>query len=414
MISYTIHTLQNGLRIVHNYDPATTHVVLNTLYNVGARDESPELTGMAHLFEHLMFGGSVNVPDFDGAVETAGGTDNAWTSNDFTNFYTVVPAANLETAFWVESDRMMSLAFSNESLEVQRKVVIEEFKQTCLNRPYGDMEHRLRQMLYKTHPYRFPTIGKEPSHIEKVTLDNIKDFFFSHYAPNNAVLAVSGPIDNDTVIKMAEKWYGDIPRREIAPRCYNHEPEFTGARREIIRNDVPQARIIIAMLMEPAGTHDYRVADIITDILASGQSARFNRSLVLGTDLFTAADASISGNEEQGFIRMTGALRADSDDNLHRAEMLIWKELEKLKDEEVSPYELQRALNRFESRRTFSQISYLAKASQLARSVMTGRDINRISELYRKITPADIQRVARHLFRPDRSATLIYRPKDNK
>ena len=194
MIKVNRATLSNGLRIIHNYDSATAMVALNILYYVGARDEDPEMTGLAHLFEHLMFGGSVNIPDFDGAIENAGGMNNAWTSNDYTNFYDIVPAHNAETAFWVESDRMLALAFSDKALEVQRHVVIEEFKQTCLNRPYGDMSHHLRAMLYKVHPYRYPVIGKEISHIEKVTQDDVREFFYSHYAPNNAVLSVSGSI----------------------------------------------------------------------------------------------------------------------------------------------------------------------------------------------------------------------------
>lgn len=412
MIDYTVNTLSNGLRVVHNYDPATTHVVLDTLYNVGARDEHPELTGMAHLFEHLMFGGSVNVPDFDAAVETAGGTDNAWTSSDFTNFYTVVPAVNLETAFWVESDRMLSLAFTRESLEVQRKVVMEEFRQTCLNRPYGDLEHHLLGMLYRKHPYRYPTIGKELSHIEKITIDDIRHFFFSHYAPNNAVLAISGPVDEATALNLAEKWYGDIPVRNIEPRCNPTEPEITEARRQTVVTDVPQARIVIAMLMDSADTRDYLVADLITDILASGQSARFNRNLVMGSDIFTADDAAVSGREEPGFIRFAGALRSPSDASIMEAEKLIWNELDILCNYQVPADELQRALNRFESKRTFAQINYLTKAFNLAHSVMTGREINGITAQYRTITPADIQRVARKLFKPSRSVTLIYKPKN--
>ena len=194
MIEYNKFTLSNGLRVIHNYDGATAMVALNVMYNVGARDEKPNMTGMAHLFEHLMFGGSVNIPDFDGAIESAGGMNNAWTSNDYTNFYDIVPSQNAETAFWVESDRMLSLAFSDKALEVQRNVVIEEFKQTCLNKPYGDMSHHLRGLMYQIHPYRYPVIGKEISHIEKVTQDDVRDFFYSHYAPNNAVLSISGRI----------------------------------------------------------------------------------------------------------------------------------------------------------------------------------------------------------------------------
>ncbi len=410
MIDYTVHTLDNGLRVVHHHDPSTCHVVLNTLYNVSARDESPEMTGMAHLFEHLMFGGSVNVPEFDKAVETAGGTDNAWTSNDFTNFYTVVPAVNAETAFWVESDRMLSLAFTEESLEVQRKVVMEEFKQVCLNRPYGDMGHRLRALLYRTHPYRYPTIGRELSHIERVTMADIKAFFYSHYAPNNAVLAVAGPISEAETLRLARKWYGTIPARDIAPRTYGREQLPDSPRRETVRSDVPQARMTIAVLMDEASHPDYKTADLITDILASGQSARFNRRLVMGTDLFTSADASISGSEEQGFLMVNAALRSDSDEALQRAEEAIWNELILLTREEPDEKELERAVNRFESNLTFSLINYLAKASRLARCVMTGEDINGITADYRSVTPADIRRVATRLFDRNRAATLIYRP----
>lgn len=410
MIPFTVHTLENGLRVVHHHDPSTTHVVLNTLFDVGARDELPTLTGMAHLFEHLMFGGSVNVPDFDAAVEMAGGTDNAWTSNDFTNFYTVVPEANVETAFWVESDRMLSLAFTPESLEVQRKVVMEEFKQTCLNRPYGDMAHRLRGLLYRSHPYRYPTIGAELSHIERVDMEQVREFFFSHYAPNNAVLSVAGPISVERTLELAHKWYGSISTRKVAARPGRSEPPITEARREVVKADVPQTRIAIAFLMDPADHDDYPVADLITDILASGQSARLIRELVMGTELFTAADASISGSEEQGFLMVNAALAANGEDAECEAERIIWEQLDRLTEERVSDYELQRALNRFESNRTFSLINYLSKATQLARAVMTGRDINAVSERYRAVTPADIRRVAARLLRRSASATLIYRP----
>lgn len=414
MIDYSVDTLGNGLRVVHHYVESTTHVVLNTLYNVGARDESPELTGMAHLFEHLMFGGSVNVADFDAEVERAGGTDNAWTSNDFTNFYTVVPAVNVETAFWVESDRMLSLAFTPESLEVQRKVVMEEFKQTCLNRPYGDMGHRLRRLIYKVHPYRYPTIGKELEHIARVKMDSVKDFFFSHYAPDNAVLVVAGPISREETLRLANKWYGNIPRRRIAVRANAPEPAVTSPRREMVRADVPQTRIVIGILMDPADHPDYPAVDLITDILASGQSARFTRRLVMGTDLFTQADAAVSGSEEQGFMMVTGALRDDSEEAARRAEELLWHELEELTREEVSGQELQRALNRFDSNRIFSQINYLSRATQLAKSVMTGRDINAVTDRYRAVTPAQIRSVAARLLRRDASATLIYLTNKNQ
>ncbi|MCM1347765.1 MAG: insulinase family protein [Firmicutes bacterium] len=408
-MQYSLHTLQNGLRVVHHHDPSTTHVVLNTLYNVGARNEDPAHTGMAHLFEHLMFGGSVNVPDFDKAVEMAGGSDNAWTSNDFTNFYTIVPALNVETAFWVESDRMLSLAFTPGSLEVQRKVVMEEFKQVCLNRPYGDLGHHLRALLYRVHPYRYPTIGRELSHIETVSMDLVRKFFFSHYAPNNAVLAVAGPISAERTFELAHKWYDSIPRREISPLVATPEPDIDSPRRETIVARVPQTRLTIAFLMVGANHPDYPAADLITDILASGQSARLNKHLVMGTDLFTSADASISGSEHRGFLMVNAALRSNSPAAEAEAEKLIWEQLQQLASGSVTEQELERALNRFETNRTFSLINYLAKARELAKSVLTNRDINKVTDQYRAVPPDQIRRVAAQLLRPQASATLIYR-----
>lgn len=412
MIRYSEFTLPNGLRVVHHFDPTPAHVALNVLYNVGARDEDPDLTGMAHLFEHLMFGGSRHIPDFDAVIEAAGGSDNAWTSNDFTNFYVVIPPENLETAFWAESDRMLALSFTPETLEIQRSVVIEEFRQVCLHKPYGDVGHLLRPLLYTTHPYRYPTIGRHPYDLQNITLDHMRQFFYSHYAPNNAVLAVAGPVQEQRVKELAFKWFAGIPSRQIAPRLYAPEPPLTAPRRLEVRRPVPQTRIIIAFPMDPYGTHDYRVADIITDILASGHSARFNRQLVLGTDLFTAADASVSGSEEPGFLMVSANLRGNSDADINAAEKAIWQQLTLLTTQPVQTHELSRALNRFVSNRTFANINYLAKARELALAVMRGEDINTLTDLYMSITPNDIMRVAGHILRPEHSATLIYRPLD--
>lgn len=410
MIDYTQFTLDNGLRVVHHEDCTTGRVALNVLYNVGARDESPEMTGLAHLFEHLMFGGSINVPEFDYALEMAGGNNNAWTSNDFTNFYDVVPAENVETAFWAESDRMLSLAFSEESLQVQRDVVMEEFKQVCLNKPYGDIGHHLRGLVYKKHPYRFPTIGKELSHIERVTMDDVKAFFHSHYAPNNAVLAVAGNISLERTKELAEKWFGDIPAREIAPRSYDVEPEQTEARRLVINADVPQTRLVIAFPMQSASHPDCRVADLLTDILASGNSSRFYRRLVMGTDLFTIADASIMGSEEPGYLMVHACLRENGQEAIEAAEKAIWAQLEDVATNLVQEQELERALNRFETKNVFSCLNYVAKAEQLAKAVMQGRDINSTIADYRRVTIDDIKRVAKDIFQRHRSNTLIYQP----
>ena len=410
MIEYNTFTLSNGLRVVHNYDGATAMVALNVMYNVGARDESPEMTGMAHLFEHLMFGGSVNVPDFDGAIENAGGMNNAWTSNDYTNFYDIVPAQNIETAFWVESDRMLSLAFSDKALEVQRNVVIEEFKQTCLNRPYGDMSHYLRAMVYKHHPYRYPVIGKEVSHIEKVTQDDVKEFFYSHYAPNNAVLAVSGNVSFDETCRLAEKWFGSIPARDIAPRNYPQEPEQVEARRNDVNGNVPQLAMVKAFRMPGYGQPNYIECDIITDLLASGRSSRFYRNLLMTTGAFTEVDASIIGSDEPGFLMLNSKLTENDDASIEKAETLIMNEVQRLVDGEVSEYELTRTINRFESNFMFSSMGFMAKAQSLANYVMHNEDINDVVNRYRKVTVEDITRVASEIFVPEKSSTLIYRP----
>ena len=410
MIEYNTFTLSNGLRVVHNYDGATAMVALNVMYNVGARDESPEMTGMAHLFEHLMFGGSVNVPDFDGAIENAGGMNNAWTSNDYTNFYDIVPAQNVETAFWVESDRMLSLAFSDKALEVQRNVVIEEFKQTCLNRPYGDMSHYLRAMVYKHHPYRYPVIGKEISHIEKVTQDDVKEFFYSHYAPNNAVLSVSGNVSFDETCRLAEKWFGSIPVRDIAPRNYPQEPEQVEARREEVNGNVPQLAMVKAFRMPGYGQPNYIECDIITDLLASGRSSRFYRNLLMTTGAFTEVDASIIGSDEPGFMMLNCKLTDNDDASIDKAESLIMNEVQRLIDGDVSDYELTRTINRFESNFMFSSMGFMAKAQSLANYVMHNEDVNDVVNRYRKVTIDDIARVASEIFVPEKSSTLIYRP----
>lgn len=412
MIEYNTFTLSNGLRVVHNYDGATAMVALNVLYNVGARDESPELTGMAHLFEHLMFGGSVNVPEFDSAIENAGGMNNAWTSNDYTNFYDIVPAQNVETAFWVESDRMLSLAFSDKALEVQRHVVIEEFKQMCLNRPYGDMSHYLRAMIYKQHPYRYPVIGKEISHIEKVTQDDVREFFYSHYAPNNAVLAISGRISLDETKRLAQKWFEPIPQRDIAPRKYPQEPRQTEARMQEAKGNVPQLAMVKAYRMPGYGMPDYVESDVITDLLASGHSSRFYRNLLMKTGVFTEIDASIIGSDEPGFLMLNSKLTNNDATAIAQADKLMKEEVQRIIDGDVSEYELTRTINRFESNFMFSSMGFMAKAQSLANYVMHNEDINGVVARYRSITTDDISRVAKNIFDENNCSTLIYHPQN--
>lgn len=410
MINYSKITLDNGLTVVNNYDPSTVMVAMTVFYNVGSRDESPELTGMAHLFEHLMFGGSVNVPDFDGSMERAGGWNNAWTSNDFTCFFDVVPAANVETLFWLESDRMLSPAFTPKSLDVQRHVVIEEFKQVCLNKPYGDLTHRLRELLYKTHPYRYPTIGKEISHIEKIGEDDVRAFFFSHYAPNNAVVALSGNVTDEQAFELAHKWFESIPRRDIAPRLYAPEAPVTSPRRLDLTGQVPQPLIVKAYPMPGYGEKGYIECDLITDLLSAGRSSRFYRRLVMGCDLFTEADASIIGSEEPGFVMITGRLTSDDDATVVAADRRLDDEVACIVNGEFTDYELERSLNRFESSFEMSTISYVNKSQQLATAVMRGEEINDTVARYREIKRDDIIAAARRYLVPESEAKIFYRP----
>ena len=420
MISYSTFTLPNGLRAVHNYDPSTAMVAVNILYNVGSRDETPELTGLAHLFEHLMFGGSVNIPDFDAEIERAGGTNNAWTSNDFTNFYDVAPAANFETLLWLESDRMLGLSFSPRSLEVQRSVVIEEFKQTHLNRPYGDVAHRLRSLLYTEHPYRYPTIGKEISHIERVTLDDIKHFFYAHYAPNNAVIAFSGNVTLERAREGLERWFGPIPSRDIAPRLYQPEPAVESPRTLTVTGHVPQPLVVVAYPMAGYGGSGYVEADLLTDILASGRSSRFYRHLLMADPLFTEADASIAGSEEPGFLMLKGRLTDASPEAVSHAIDALNGHARALASAAgdgntdfggpVTGRELERALNRFDSNHRFSMLSYLSRAQELAMAEMHGEDINTRTDTYRAVTQERIIAAADTILNPSRACTLVYLP----
>jgi len=389
-------------------------VAVNILYNVGSRDESPELTGLAHLFEHLMFGGSVNVPDFDAEIERAGGTNNAWTSNDFTNFYAMAPAANFETLLWLESDRMLGLSFSPRSLEVQRSVVIEEFKQTHLNRPYGDVAHRLRGLLYTSHPYRYPTIGREISHIERVTLDDVKHFFYTHYAPNNAVIAISGNVTLERAREGLERWFGPIPSRDIAPRLYQPEPPVMAPRTLTVTGHVPQPLVVVAYPMAGYGQPGYIEADLITDVLASGRSSRYYRSLVMADSLFTEADASIAGSEEPGFLMLRGRLSDASAGAVERAVDALNDRARELAADEgkggLTHRELERALNRYDSNQRFSMLSYLSRAQELAMAEMHGEDINSRADTYRRVTRGDVVATASQVFDPDHACTLIYLP----
>lgn len=409
MIQVNRYTLANGLRIVHNEDDSTQMVALNLLYDVGARDEDPSHTGFAHLFEHLMFGGSLHIPDYDTPVQNAGGENNAWTNNDITNYYITLPHQNVETGFWLESDRMFSLDFSPKSLEVQRQVVIEEFKQRNLNQPYGDASHLLRELAYESHPYRWPTIGKEIAHIAQATLEEVKDFFYRFYAPNNAILAVTGHISFEETIRLAEKWFGPIPARNISPRQLPAEKPQTAVRRKTVERKVPVDAIYMAFHMSNRMHPDYYVYDMITDILSNGRSSRFIQSLVQEQKLFTSIDAYISGSLDEGLLHVTG--KPVEGVSLEQAEEAIWKDLEKMKTVPVSEQELEKVKNRYESEQIFNNINYLNVATNLAFFELTGKaeDINEEVGKYRAVTAEQIQATSARCFVPENCSILYYK-----
>ena len=408
MIQFEKTTLTNGLRVIVHTDISTPFVAVNVCYNVGSKHEDQERTGFAHLFEHLTFGGSKHVPDFDTPVQNAGGTNNAFTSNDITNYYITIPANNIETALWLESDRMLGPKFTKKGLEVQRKVVIEEFRQTSLNKPYGDVWHLLRDLSYKEHPYRWPTIGLTPEHIELATLQEVKDFFFHHYAPNNAILVITGNISNDLAFRLAEKWFGDIPEREIGNIIINPEPLQTMARELTVNRDVPIDTFYLAWHMSSRLNQDFYVSDLLSDILSGGKSSRVEERLIKGQKLFSEADVFLSGENEHGLFVATGKINDGVDFESARKAMMdeVFQTAETL----VSAYELEKVINKAESEQVFNEIGYLEKAMQLAFYEILG-DANLINQQiarYREVTREDIRRVASDILRSGNCNTLNY------
>lgn len=412
-----VHTLANGLRVVHSRDEATAMVCLDVLYGVGGRDEEPEKTGIAHLFEHLMFGPSVHIPDYDGTLTAAGGRSNAWTSNDFTNFYAIAPAHNVETLFYLESDRMLSPAFDSESLRVQRSVVTEEFKQQCLNRPYGITGHALANMMYPpTHTYSWPVIGKDPSHIAAITGEDARRWFALHYTPSNAVVAVTGNIGRDEAFALADKWFGDIPRRDAVATPPMAVPALTSA--PWVRCDdasVPATAITMAWLTDPYGTTDYTAADAITDALAAGAASRLYRRLIIdGDGTFSGVDASITGSEGPGLLVVSGRLSADGyadDDTCRRAAEILLSECNLLYGSDgVSEAELERLQNRQRASFRLDGLDYVGRAAALALAVYHRETPDAQLRRYCALTTADMRRVAQQLFSNSLHGTLIVGP----
>ncbi len=413
MINYFKHTLNNGLRVVVHQDKTTPLAALNILYDVGSRDEDPGQTGFAHLFEHLMFGGTKNIPSYDSPVQQVGGENNAWTSNDFTNYYVTLPAANIETAFWLEADRMNGLDFSEKSLEVQRKVVIEEFKQRYLNQPYGDIPLLIRDLAYKVHPYRWPTIGKDISHIENATMADVKEFFFRHYAPNNAVLSVAGNVDPDEIFRLTEKWFGPLPARDVPTRKLPQEPRQEEARHLEVKGNVPSPFIQMVFHNGRRTDPDFYANDLLSDVLSNGQSARLFQSLIKEKQLFSDVNAYIGGDRDPGLFTITGKLMPNV--TMEAAESGIHGELKEIATKGPSEYELQKVKNQVESNLVFSEIHFLNKAMNLAQFELLGNidEINLEPEHYRSVTANQIQESATKIFSPENCSTLYYLPEKN-
>ena len=411
MINYNEFQLENGLKVIHHFDTNSKLCVLNLMYKVGSKDENPEKTGFAHLFEHLMFGGSVNVPEFDSELQMAGGENNAFTSNDITNYYITLPANNIETAFWLESDRMLSLDFSQKVLDVQKAVVIEEFKERYINQPYGDVWLKLLPLAYKVHPYNWPTIGKDFSHIENANLEDVKNFFYSFYAPNNAILVVSGNIELAETKRLAEKWFGPIPAREVKRPQYNFEPEQTEKRTEHVYNDVPLDLIVMGYHICERMHPDYYATDLLTDILGSGKSARLFNELLKKQKLFSEIDCYQSGDFDPGLILIEGKLIKGV--THQQAEGAIEKVIQGLVESGVTEVELEKVKNKTETNIRFNDMGVLNKAMKLAYATYYGNTnlANTEVDEYLKVSAKDIQRVAKTYLKPSNCSVLYYHAK---
>ncbi len=413
MISFQQFTLANGLKVLVHEDHTVQIAVLNILYNVGSRDEQPDKTGFAHLFEHLMFGGSANIPSYDEPLQKVGGENNAFTSTDITNYYLTVPATNLETGFWLESDRMLSLSFDPKVLEVQRKVVIEEFKQRYLSQPYGDVWLKLRPLAYHVHPYQWATIGKEISHIENATMDDVKDFFFAHYVPNNAVLVVAGNVTFDQVKQLSEKWFGPIPAGKKTERKLPIEPRQNQKRTLEVNAKVP-ANALYKTYHMPGRFHpDYYAVDLLSDVLSRGQSSRMYQQLVKEKEIFTSVSSFVMSTIDPGLFVVSGRVKEGID--LMRAEKEVDEILQKIMTEGASEEELEKVKNQAEASLEFGEVEVMNRAMNLAFATLSGDPdwVNQEAKLISSVTLQDIKRVAGEVLRDENSSVMYYRAVNN-
>jgi zinc protease len=413
VVNFERFTLANGLRVIVHQDTSTPMAVVNVLYDVGARDEDPSRTGFAHLFEHLMFGGSVNIPFYDEPLQMAGGENNAYTTNDLTNYYVQLPTDNLETAFWLESDRMLSLGFSENSLDVQRKVVMEEFKEHYLNKPYGNAWLKLRELAYDVHPYKWMTIGKELSHIENAKLDDVKNFFFKHYRPVNAILVVAGNVTVEKAKELSEKWFGSIESGERLERKLPAEPAQNAAKKLEVHAAVPLDAFYKTWHIYSRLDHRYYVSDLITEILGGGGSSRLFQALVKEKKLFSNIECYHFGTIDAGLLTIEGKLVKGV--KMADAEKAIEEELEKIKAEKITEPELQKVKNKTESTIAFEDMSVMNRANSLAFYELLGDAALMDTELsrYNKVTVEDIQTLSKEIFKDENSSTMYYYSQNN-
>ena len=408
MISFDKFILNNGLKVIVHKDNSTPIVAMNILYNVGSRDEDPNRTGFAHLFEHLMFGGSVNIPDYDEPLQRVGGENNAFTNNDITNYYLTLPKTNLETAFWLESDRMAGLAFSKKSLDVQRNVVSEEFKQSYLNQPYGDVYLLLRPLAYKVHPYQWDTIGKDLSHIQEASMKEVKAFFQKFYCPNNAIMVVAGDVETEEIKRLTEKWFGSIPKGPDNLRNLPVEPKQTEARKLTVERKVPADRIYKVFHCCARTDKEFHTVDLLSDVLSNGKSSRLYQELLMKKQLFSKIDGFLSGDIDKGLFIITGKLSKGV--KMEDAENAINEELLKVQ-QQLDETELEKVKNKIESTLIFSEMSVLNKAMNLASAELMGDAamVNDEIKKYRSVTSEMIKQQAKEIFRETNSSTLYYK-----
>ena len=410
MIHFNSHRLSNGLRLIHHYDASTSMVAVNLLYDVGSSDEDPTMTGLAHLMEHLMFSGTKHVSKFDEMLQRAGGDSNAWTSIDVTNYYDVLPAHNLETALWLESERLLNLNLTHENIEVQKSVVIEEFKQSYLNQPYGDVLHLTHGQAYTVHPYRWPTIGLDVDTIRLFSAADIKQFHDRFYSVGNLVMCISGNVDFDTAVRLVEKWFGDIEGMPHHQRHLPEEPPQLESRFMTHHSDVPNNMIFRCYHMCSRTSPDYPVTDLISDVLSNGMSSRLYQQLILGTDMFADIEASVMGSRDPGLFYVRARLAGDA--SFDRASSAIDTVLKQLIDEGVTQHEIDKCVNKYLSNKLFENVGYAEKAVALcSHQLLWGADgINSENESYRAVKPQDIAAVAVNLFAPNNCNAIYYGP----